>query len=105
MTTPLVPSITDEQLIDLESQCEKFSGFAVNSTLVEQLIYRLRAAEKDSERIDFISEHIFKQCGIISRPSTNHKEVLNVWSAYGIYPESAGTFRDAIDAAMQEHNQ
>ncbi len=56
MTTPLVPSITDEQLIDLESQCEKFSGFAVNSTLVEQLISRLRAAERDAGRYRWLRE-------------------------------------------------
>lgn len=50
MSTPLVPSITDEQLADIESQCEKFAGFAVNSSLVEQLITRLRAAESDARR-------------------------------------------------------
>ena len=56
MTTAPVPSITDEQLAEIEQQCEKFSGFSVNSVLVEQLIARLRAAERDAERYRWMRE-------------------------------------------------
>ena len=58
MTTPTIPSITDEQLADLEQQCDRFAGFAVNSTLVEQLITRLRAAERDAERYLWLKENV-----------------------------------------------
>lgn len=51
MNTKAVMPITDEQIAELEMQCEKFAGFAVYSILVEQLISRLRAAEIDAARL------------------------------------------------------
>lgn len=104
MTTPLVPSITDEQLSDLEKQCEKFAGFAVSSTLVEQLISRLRAAEMDAARLEWM---IQEQCVIQSQNGTGSPTVFNVYWPH--LRESQrywyATERDAIDQAMQEHNQ
>ncbi len=91
MTTPLVPSITDEQLIDLESQCEKFSGFAVNSTLVEQLISRLRAAERDAGRYRWLLDNA---------DLMHWENMLRFSDLEGA--ESIGQF---IDAAIQKHNQ
>ncbi len=57
MTTPIVPSITDEQLAEIE----RFLGFG-GSTLklhtgpLRGLIARLRAAEKDAARYRFLKE-------------------------------------------------
>ena len=107
MTTPTIPSITDEQLAEIERQCEKFAGFAVNSTLVEQLITRLRAAERDAERLDWMMQ---EQCVIQCQNGTSSPTVFNVyWPSLG---ESQrywyATERDAIDAAMtamQEQKQ
>ncbi len=56
MTTPIVPSITDEQLAEIE----RFLGFG-GSTLklhtgpLRGLIARLRAAEKDAARYQKLS--------------------------------------------------
>ena len=93
MTTPLVPSITDDQLADLEKQCEKFAGFAVSSTLVEQLISRLRAAERDAERLN-------KLDAIGYGYGFEDMHEGNAWLIAGPFPD----IRAAIDA-MQEHNQ
>ncbi len=91
MTTPLVPSITDEQLADLEKQCEKFAGFAVSSKLVEQLISRLRAAERDAGRYRFIRSRYHK-VGFLSCDSQKAK----YFDEYMICGERMD---DAIDAA------
>lgn len=56
MNTKAVMPITDEQIAELEMQCEKFAGFAVNSILVEQLISRLRAAEIDAARYRWLTD-------------------------------------------------
>ncbi len=85
MTTPLVPSITDEQLADLEKQCEKFAGFAVNSTLVEQLISRLRAAERDAGRYRWLREQ---------------GESFQWYNITRVDPDDFASLDDCIDAAM-----
>lgn len=56
MTTPIVPSITDEQIIEIE----RWAGFGgdylkVKNSAVTGLIARLRAAEKDAERYQKLS--------------------------------------------------
>lgn len=56
MNTKAVMPITDEQIAELEMQCEKFAGFAVYSILVEQLISRLRAAEIDAARYRWLTD-------------------------------------------------
>ena len=56
MNAKAVMPITDEQIAELEMQCEKFAGFAVYSILVEQLISRLRAAEIDAARYRWLTD-------------------------------------------------
>lgn len=50
MNTNTVIAITDEQIAELESHCQKFHGFAITSQMVMQMIARLREAEKDAAR-------------------------------------------------------
>lgn len=64
MTTPIVPSITDEEVDCLESQCRrKWSDSGktdryinLSTSTVSALITRLRAAEKDAARYRYIRE-------------------------------------------------
>ena len=95
MTTPTVPSITDEQLAEIERQCEKFAGFAVNSTLVEQLITRLRAAERDAQDL---RENL-------RSANASLEASYGYCKQYRERMESAEDKLSAIRAAMQEQKQ
>lgn len=48
MTTPIVPSISDEELAELEESFAPFDG--QQSMMIKGLIARLRAAEADAKR-------------------------------------------------------
>lgn len=96
MTTSPVPSITDEQIAEIE-RFLSFGGsmLKVKSAAIQGLIARLRAAERDAGRVDFLEKHpnwLRYNKGRYScvLPGTNY--------SYRVY----ATARDAIDAAMTE---
>ena len=67
MTTSPVPSITDEQLDELEREAirkheEPLEWFVYEPSYVLSLIARLRAAEKDAERFRWIAENADVDC-------------------------------------------
>lgn len=56
MTTTPVTSITDEHLEEIERDIEECACFAINSIVVEQIITRLREAEKDAARYRWLRD-------------------------------------------------
>lgn len=62
MTTPIVPSITDEQLDAIEAQASKarahgvISGINIHPDALVRLVARLRSAEKDAGRYRWLRE-------------------------------------------------
>jgi hypothetical protein len=134
MTTSPVTTITDELLSEIEDDTRRAPPYAFNRLIIEpddvlSMVAELRtlraenadikqqlvaagitaenceAFRKDAERLDFISQHIFKPCGTLSYPSENHEIDHNLWSTHGLVLECAGSFRDAIDEEMQEQPQ
>jgi hypothetical protein len=57
MTTPIVPSITDEQLAELESSYEH-AYCTIPGSLIAALVLRLRAAETDAARYRFLRSDV-----------------------------------------------
>ena len=66
MSQPIVPSITDEQI----SEIERFANFGgdylkVKNSAVTGLLARLRAAEKDAARYRFIKDECDRRWDIM----------------------------------------
>lgn len=55
MTTPIVPSITDEQLAELESSADH-QYCTVPGSIIAGILLRLRAAEKDAARYRWLRD-------------------------------------------------
>lgn len=55
MTTPIVPSITDGQLAELESSYEH-AYCTIPGSLIAALVIRLRCAEKDAARYRWLRD-------------------------------------------------
>jgi hypothetical protein len=89
MTTPLVPSITDEQLeaiepLDDNERCD------ISGATLRAIISRLRAAERDAGRYRWLR---------------NQGESFQWYNITRVDPDDFASLDDCIDAAMQEHNQ
>ena len=71
MTTSPVPSITDEQIAEIEGYAvqaltspapDAVAAIILSATDINALIARLRAAEKDAERFRWIAENADVDC-------------------------------------------
>lgn len=101
MTTPIMPSITDEQLAEIERFLD-FGGsmLKTKSEAWRGVIARLRAAEKDVKRLDFmVADPCVMECQNGSMSTyvfrlywPREDEHQDAW-----YPSE----REAIDAAIE----
>ncbi len=108
MTTPIVTSITDEQLEELERSTANdlnnpnLQGEArVIVAGIASLIARLRAAEKDSRRLDFM---IADPCVMQCQSGSSSPAVFRLyWPREGEHQTLwYATEREAIDTAMEQ---
>lgn len=99
MTTPPVPSITDDLLAEIERHAiniaDRDSGAtpSINAEELAGLITRLRAAEADAARYRWLRE----QCGMSG--SLTIAEV----GSWELIPWSGDDIDAAIDTAMEHH--
>ncbi len=112
MTTPLVPSITDEQIAEIEEFCdgdwsadfEEVRG--IKAGVLRALISRLRAAERDAERYRWLRNDALKM--EVTAPAIMVVDMVG-HPVYRGAPWNSLLCDDdadsAIDAAMQEHSQ
>ncbi len=92
MTTPIVPSISDEQLAELEESFAPFDG--QQSMMIKGLIARLRAAEDDAKRWRHARSIL-----AVEAIETAQSDFIN----FGLPPAESESVRadQAIDAAME----
>ncbi len=95
MTTPIVPSITDEQLAQIDERLTEISGkeyaTAMSYEWLSGLMGRLRAAEKDAARYRFLCDP-----GDADEDCLAHAiNTLNDWA-------DKSDIDQAIDAAMEQ---
>ena len=99
MTTSLVQSITDEQIAEIEALyretgADGFRMMAISCRTVESIISRLRAAERDAARLEWLES---AWGGYTGRDGGFHLSVY--------MPSDAETLREMIDAAMKGDQQ
>jgi len=96
MTTPLVPSITDEQLSELESllACDPQGSIFTSAKELGSLISRLRAAERDAERYRWLRDSVWYVGPQPDDEENGYRSNDKNWRVEGI--------DIAIDAAMLE---
>lgn len=98
MTTPIVPSISDEELESVRASAERSAtGYAcLHHTSYQAIIARLRAAEADAKRYRWMRNPSTDPASVID------KRVGDSVTGFGIWEYKAGDELDAaIDAAME----
>ena len=93
MTTPLVQSISDEQLADSERLIADLEQFVCIGSIAA-LISRLRAAEADAKRYRWLRDKTSMPCVVCTNPQID--------KYFNEYMMCGDVMDKAIDAAMEQ---